>query len=503
MNKNYLIKLYLQVAMKKLPVFIYICLYFFNNSVVAQDFTYNSRCESAYQAIFKLKIQEGNQILFKERQLNKNNLLPYFLENYSDFLALYISDDNALYNRLSHKKDERLKILASGDSNSPFYLYTQASIHLQWAIIKVKFGDYFSAIFDVRKAYRLLITNQEKFPDFLPNNKDLALLNTLFGAIPDKYKFGAKILGLKGDIDQGLRDFSSLLKNPNLPFREEATIMYTMLLLHLGKDQTGAWQMLNQLEIKLEDNLLNHFIVSSVAHYTGRNNKVIEILSQAPKSDEYFPFPYLNYMLGNAKLNRLDKDAHIPLKRFLEEYKGRDYIKEANRKLAWHGLVNRRPDLYQLYMSKILQAGNNSLDEDKAATTEALKRSTPNVHILRARLLSDGGYYEKALNSLNNITVNNLGFEDKLEYYYRKDRILDEMGQIKSAIPLYQWTINNSNNSETYFAPNSCIKLGNYYERTNNKTLATKYYRKASTYKNHEYKNSIDAQAKAGLNRIK
>lgn len=489
--------------MKKLPVFVYICFFFASNQVIAQDFIYNSRCEDAYQAIFKLKIQEGSQILFKERQVNENNLLPYFLENYADFLAIYISDDLALYNKLSHKRNERLKILSTGNSDSPYYLYTQASIYLQWAIIKVKFGDYFSAIFDVRKAFRMLSTNQEKFPDFLPNNKDLALLNTLFGAIPDKYKFGAKVLGLKGDIEQGLSDFSTLLKNPQLPFREEATIMYTMLLLHLGKDQAGAWQMLNQLELKLGDNLLNYFIVASVAHYTGRNDKVVETLTQAPRSKEYFPFPYLNYMLGNAKLNRLDKDANIYLKRFLDEYKGMNYIKEANRKLAWHGLINKRADLYRLYMSKILQAGNNSLDEDKAATVEALKRSVPNVHILKARLLSDGGYYNKALNALSNITVNNLSYEDKLEFHYRKARILDEMGQMKSAIPLYIWTINNSKSSESYFAPNSCIKLGNYYEKTNNRSSAETYYKKAFTYKNHEYKNSIDAQAKAGLNRIK
>lgn len=488
--------------MKKLPVFI-LAIFIWTKSASAQDYIYNSRCQQAYQSIFKLKLQEGNQLLFQEKIENKDNLLPHFLENYADFLALYISDNEQLYNRLLPKRNERLKTLSDGDTNSPYHLYTQASIYLQWAIIKVKFGEYLSSIFDVRRAHKLLQTNKQKFPDFLPNDKDLALLNTLFGAIPDKYKFGAKTLGLKGDIDEGLHDFSVLLKNKNLPFKEEASIMYTMLLLHLGKDKKGAWSMLDELNLELGDNLLNHFITASVAHYTDKNDQVIKILSQAPKNAAYYPFPYLDMMLGNAKLNRLDRDADTYIKKFLEEYKGRDYIKEAHRKLAWHGLVHKRPDLYRLYISKVPLTGNNSLDGDKAATVEALQKKVPHVQILKARLLSDGGYHSKALQMLNEVATNQLKQEDKLEYHYRKARILDDLGQMKEAIELYNWIINHAGQSNSYFAPNSCIKLGNYYEKIKNKKQAEIYYKKAFTYKNHEYKNSIDAQAKAGLNRIK
>lgn len=62
---------------------------------------------------------------------------------------------------------------------------------------KIKFGDNLSAVFEVKKAYTLLLDNQKKYPDFKPNVKSLGLLHTIFGAVPDKYKFGAKLLGLK------------------------------------------------------------------------------------------------------------------------------------------------------------------------------------------------------------------------------------------------------------------------------------------------------------------
>ena len=76
------------------------------------------------------------------------------------------------------------------------------------------------------------------------------------------------------------------------------------------------------------------------------------------------------------------------------------------------------------------------------------------------------------------------------------------MGQASKSIIFYEWVIKNGIKSNTYFAPNSCIKLGNYYEHIEDKKMATSYYQKALMFMNHEYKNSIDAQAKAGLNRI-
>ena len=489
--------------MKKLPFLFFILNFFISLQVYAQSFEYNERCRTAYQTLFKLKINEGNQLLFKEKQQNKENLMPYFLENYADFLTLYISDDATLYKRLLPKREQRLDILAKGDPKSPFYLYTQANLHLQWAFIKVKFGDYFSSIWDVKKAYSLLKTNQKKFPDFEPNLKDLALLNTLFGAIPDKYKFGAKLLGLKGDIEQGLKEFSSLFKDPNMLFREEATIMYTMLLLHLGKDNEGAWNTLTHMNLSLGDNLLNYYIRATVAHYTGKNDEVIRILSARPGSDDYYPFPFLDYMIGNAKLNRLDTDADNYLKDFLKDYKGKDYIKETYRKLAWYWLINHRKDLYLAYIKLVATKGSTSTDEDKAAEKEALTKDVPQINLLKARLLSDGGYYYNALKQLASTSIKNLNTQDKLEYYYRKARILDDMGKPTEAVPLYIWTIEHANNSSSYFAPNACIKLGYYFEKMHNNNKATFYYKQALTYSNYEYKNSIDAQAKAGLNRLK
>ncbi len=469
---------------------------------IAQEFSYTDNCKKAYQAIFKLKVQEGRKWLEQEKLSNPKNLMPYFIGNYADFLTIYISENESLFNSYRKNKDIRLEKLAEGNKQSPYYLYTQASLYLQWAFTRIKFGEYFTAVFEVKKAYSLLKENQEKFPGFKPNHKDLAFLKTLFGAIPDKYSAGAKLLGLKGDIDAGMNELGILLKDPAFEYKEETWILYTMLLLHLKNDKNAAWQIIEDAKIPLGDNLLNHFIVSSVALYSGNNDKIINTLVQKPSGNSYYPFPYLDYMYGIAKLNRLDNDADIPLKKFITGYKGKNYIKEANRKLAWHYYLQGNTELYQKYIKEVLNKGSENIDEDKAAEAEAKSGVLPHKTLLQCRLLCDGNYAQSAFNTMSSIHIKQLTSpKDKVEYYYRWGRIYDLQHNATKAIQSYELAIQKGSLLPYYFAANACIKIANIYEHQNKCSQSISYYKKALTFKNHEYLSSVAAEAKAGINR--
>ena len=492
--------LFLDVRKKVSILFI---LFYFANVANAQTFDFNANCQHAYQSIFKLKIDEGLQILEKEKKENPKNQLVYFIENYADFLKLYINDNNTLYDNLLPKFSARIDKLKNGNKNSPFYLYTQADIHLQSALCKIKFGDNLSAVFEVKKAFTLLQENQQKFPTFKPTIKSLGLLHTIFGAIPDNYKFGAKLLGLKGSIDQGLKELNSVIQDSTFQFKEEAIIEYTLLLLHLQKNKTAAWNIINKAEIPLQDNLLNHFITATVASHTGKNDEVISILSKKPTDKSFYAFPLLDFILAKAKLNKLDSDAAAYIQKFLSNNKGRSYQKEAYQKLAWFYLVNDKPDLYKKYMQQILKVNAAPTDEDKAAQKEANQNYVPNANLLKARLLCDGAYYAKALEIINTIQPNKLTrSRDQVEYYYRKARIFDEQNNDTEAIKFYQQTIEKGAAYDYYFAANAALKLGNIFEQQKKKANAIQYYKKALDLDKDEYTNSINAEAKAGLNRL-
>lgn len=56
--------------------------------------------------------------------------------------------------------------------------------------------------------------------------------------------------------------------------------------------------------------------MSNIAIRTGRNDLAISYLTNRPSGPRYLPFYYLDFMLGSAKLHRLDRDANI----YLEVY---------------------------------------------------------------------------------------------------------------------------------------------------------------------------------------
>lgn len=472
-------------------------------SVSAQSFDFDANCRQAYQAIFKLRIAEGMQWLEKEKKEHPQNYLPYFIENYTDFLKLNVNDNRALFEQAAPRVEARLEKLKTGDPASPYFLYTQADIHLQWALCRIKFGEYISAVFEVKKAFSLLQNNQKKFPAFKPNLKSLGLLHTLFGAVPDKYKFGASLLGLRGSIEQGLKELNTVMQDKNFEFRDETVVLYTLLLLHLQKDKANAWNMIEDTDLPLGDNLLNYFVAGTVADHSGQNEKVISLMSSKPSGPEYYPFPFLDFMLGYAKLNRLDKDADIYIKKFLVNNKGRSYQKEAYRKLAWYYLINDNPSLYKKYMAQVLLVKDAPTDEDKSAQKEGESHFLPNRELLKARVLSDGGYYEKALGIVNALDPEKLlRSRDQVEYYYRKGRICHGLNNTAEAIKYYELAIQKGQNYTYYFAANACIKLASIFEQQKKKDEAIRYYQKAIDMDKDEYANSIEAEAKAGMNRL-
>lgn len=475
----------------------------FSIPLAAQNFENTSNCKLAYQNIYKLKINEGLQWVVKEKKENPTNYLIYFIENHADFLKLNINDNIQLFNEIKPKVELRLEKLKAGNINSPYYLYTQADIHLQWALCRIKFGEYIGAVFEVKKAYSMLLDNQRKFPEFKPNIKSLGLLHTLFGAVPDKYKLGVKLLGLKGSIPLGLSELNLVIKDTTFQFREESIIMYTLLLLHLQQDKTASWDIIENAEIPLGDNLLNYFVAATVAEHTARNEDLIKLLTERPTGSMYYPFPYLDFMYGYAKLNRLDDDADIYIKKFIATNKGRSYQKEAYRKLAWYYLINGEPSLYKKYMEQVLLVKDAPTDEDRSAQKEAEQAILPQRDLLKARVLFDGSYFEKALSVINTISPANLNNnKDRIEYLYRKGRIYDALHRYNDAIKFYMTTIEKGQNYQYYFTANASIKLANIFEQQHKKANAIQYYKKALSLDKDEYTNSINAEAKAGLNRL-
>lgn len=481
-------------------------------SLTAQyTYDFNENCRNAYAAIISLKFEEGEKIIQLEKTRNPQNNIPYLLDNYIYFLTVFINEEENTFELFDDKKDAIIDRLKDGDKESPYYKYSLAQVYLQWAVVRTKFKEYFTATIEINKAYRQLEKNEEEFPDFLPNNINLGLLHTMIGTIPDNYNWAKKIVGIDGTIDQGVTEILEVL---NASFTQEEFkhhkaecvfyLSFIQMNLMSNKDKTFEYLKMIENDESSMQSPLAIYALSRIYMGNGMNDKAIELLLNRPLGKEYFPFYYLDYITGLAKLRRLDEDASKYFYKYVINFKGINYIKDAYQKIAWHNFVHGDEDQYAEIMNKVENYGNTIVDADKQAEREAAEDLIPNYHLLRGRLLFDGGYYEKAITELTVNTQDNflINTRDTLEYTYRIGRIYHEWGKTDDAIINYKETIRLGSESEYYYAANAALKLGNIYELKGDFKNAVVYYEAAQDMKNEEYQNSINQKAKAGLNRI-
>ncbi len=477
------------------------------SSLVANHFEYTSLARKAYEKATSLQFSEARFFLQQIKQQDPENLITYHIENYIDCLTLFITEDKSAFQELKSKKKERLAKIELGDARSPYFLYVQADIRLQWALVRIKFEEYLGAFSDVSKAHRLLQQNEAAFPEFVPNKKDLGLLHALVGTIPDSYKWGIKLLsGLEGTIAQGQREIESVLeyaRHHDFLFEEETLVIYSLLLLHLANKPEQSWAIL-QGRLRPRQNLLHCFVLSNIAMRTGRNDRAIQLLETRPRGSAYHPFPFTDYLLGISKLRKLDEDANIPLLRFLKAYDGQNFIKDTYQKLAWHALINGSRQGYRHYMSACLSEGTALTGDDISASNEARAGFVPAVNLIRSRLLFDGGYYQEAFQVIEKVNFDNLDREkEQLEYLYRKGRVLDGLQQYEQAIFYYNLTIKRGRRMPHYFACNAALKAGIIYENKKVYSKAREYFAECLNMYPNEHRNSLHHQAKAGLGRVR
>jgi tetratricopeptide (TPR) repeat protein len=336
-------------------------------------------------------------------------------------------------------------------------------------------------------------------------------LHSLIGTVPAKYRWAVRSLQFEGTIPEGNSEikeaFLQVSSDPQLAYLlPETAFLLSFVTLNLSADIPAALSLAEKLNalpplaITKESPLLA-FMFANIYSKAGENDKVIKTLSECPVTSDRYPFYYLNYMLGVAKLSRLDSDACYPLLNFLGNFKGKNYIRSAYMHLAWYYLIENDPQQYSVYMDRIKLRGNDQVDNDREALVFAGKNSKPDLNLLKARLLSDGGYYSRARHELDDFKAADQ--KSTIEYTYRLGRIYHNWGKTEEAIPFYKETILNGEKLPYYYAANSALQLGMIYEQSNDFTKARLYYSKVLDMDFDEYQFSISNKAQAGLNRIK
>jgi len=416
------------------------------------------------------------------------------------------TENKADFERFKDSKNERISRIEKDDRTSPYYLFALAEINLQFALSRTRAKEYFTASIEVNRAYSQLQENTKRFPEFLPNQKNLGMINAVLGSIPDGLRKALSVFGVRGDTRTGVRMMESLIeklpRSPYSHFYDETVFYYSVIQTDIVPDPANYGKIIKNTADMDHESLLKTYIRAYAGVKNGNTRNALLELNKRPSGPVYPPYPYLDYLSGIAKMQNLDPTAALSFNTYLKGYKGVNLIKDTYLQLAWLELIRGNTKAYQSFVEEVKQKGFEFSGKDKQAMRE-VEYGVPDISLLKARLLSDGGNYERAMSQLSGKTTESFkNLMYRIEFNYRMGRIYDLTSNEEMALKYYKRAIDLGKEEPYSFASNSALRTGIIYEKNKNKALAKQYFNTAINMKDHDYENSIENRAKEGLKRL-
>ena len=470
------------------------------------QYNWTPRTQKIYESITSLRIPEARTLINQDKKANASNLIYPLLESYADFYQLFLNENKDEYKQAYPDFEQRIELLEDGPKQSPYHLYSIALAHLHKSLIALRFNKNLEAGLDFRKAFLLFKENKKAYPNFSPNDVYLGLMTTVIGTIPKGYQWMANLLGMSGKITEGnalvLKYILSKDAYAN-QCRNEALFVYPYLVMNFEGNKKKTFDFIEKTDYDFTNNHLHAYMATNLYLNNQQSQKALQIASDINPANTYLDLPFWQLEIGYAYLNELKLDAaKNALQQFINRFKGQFYVKDAYEKLSWIAYIQGDQAKANAYRSSVFSKGNEVTDADKQALQNAKKGTWPHPILLRARLLSDGGYQQQALSVLAGKTSKDFDKDtDKTEFAYRLGRIYDLAGQPDQAIPFYTSAIEKGTNQPEYFAARAALQIGLIYEQKNNPTLAITFFNTCLEMKNHAFKNSLDQKAKTGIQR--
>lgn len=469
-------------------------------------FDFNEKLREAYKQALQMRFKESKVALQAELSRNVFNLMPHYIDDYIDFLRVYVGENPAEYERLKQSRDARTAKLSNGDSGSPYFLYTQAEVFLRWAWIESKFGSEASVAKDLKRAFGYAESNYKAFPNFAATRKTLGLLHLLACTLPANLR---KTLGVTVSMRTGMEHLKATMeygqKYPNFEFTEETQLLYVLMLNHLGTEHPDYWKLVNTGLLDHKKSQMAAYAVAQMYLRQGQSAKALLVLESYPKSDQYQQIYLLDYMLGQCRLYKMDYVGALPaFQSFLSKHKGDGFVKSAYQYMAWAALLKGDKEQYTAKMNELLQKGNTKFAVDALAQEEAQSKKPPALALLKAHLYREGGYYDSALKEIQTLQESALASsKEKLWYYHTYALTYHKMKRLDDAVKYYKLTAGLDKSGTDYAACNSILQMGLIYEGRKELEQAKAQYEACLKMNPTYYRPVLHGQAQSQLDLLK
>lgn len=486
-------------------IILIILILFTINQKASAVYEVTENCRNAWMLLMDLEIEEAKNLLAEEIKVNPENYYAYYLEQTCDAFDLLINSGDGAYEAFMENYEKKRIIMDDKDEDSPYYLSCDAEMDLQVGIFRIINGYRFSGLRKAYSAYKNTYRNLEKHPEFRPSLKLDGFFNVAVANLPPFVRWAVSTFGVSGNADYGFDILRANYKSQkHIEGLNAEAALYIILSAKLNKTPEIVYELVNSLDKNISKTFLHTYFRANIAFRTGKNEEAFNSLNQIdiktkPKGDIIY-----SYLMGKILLNKLDFNAGYYFNRRLSYFHKREYLKEMNYKLALHYLLNNDMQKFERHKEITLEEGNDINERDREVLYDAKLDYLPDIDLLKARLLLDGGYLERYCAAIKTYEAKNRSFlAYRLEYHFLEGKYNEASNNNKIAIEYFKKVIELGSDEDYYYASEAALHLGRIYEKLKQNANAYKYYDKSLDLYENDYYEYIEDRAAKAIRRLK
>ena len=442
----------------------------------------DSHMHRALQAIFEMDRKGFETHL----ALTDNKAERTYLQEYRRLMLYTANNSEANYDLYLAASDRAIDALGSAPADRQPTMRCNLLLHK--CMVELSKNNTWTGGMLFWKSYKAF-KEGEKVASGQPGQLKLrGIYNVLLAQIPDKWKTLAGFIGFgQGNLEHGLAQIEDYC----LKVRDiEGLNQESQLLAFVNFFLSNSRNMNPRLEKRMQQS------PSPVVVYTyiltiGKDNRgatADSLLATLP-AHAFEQFPLLMHQKGKIALRRLDTRSAIAcLDRFLATYTGITGRANALTLTAWALELPGRDAEGQAAAQKAADVERFSASDANSAA-DARRYAQTDTTLLKARLLTEYGLYDKALAALDGYRPDSA---TAIEYHFRRGRICQLKGLDAQAIEHYDKAIAQATADKRFHGPYAALYAAQIKVETADMTAASAYLDKAARLNNGEYQKDIE-----------
>lgn len=474
---------------------------------------YEINLKRSLDLVFNFKFKEAENHLIELSRLSSNDARPLlYLSNI--YVWKYIGDkeksDFEKFETLSKKTIDKAEEILKLDKNDLWAYFSLSSIYGYRALMFFMNRQYIDGLWAAKKSISWTNDLIELNPKFYDGYLWRGLFYFSLHQVPSSLKGLLSLIGLNGDINQGLKDIQLVASRGNFA---KVEAMYFLSQFYSGSlnENQKAFVLLNELASKYPDNelftysaaveLIKLHRIDEAKHYLQKilSNNSVEI--SAVKELSYFLMGDCNFYQNNFS------EAISNYYQFVKEYNQNQYKPTAHfRAAVAYYFLNNREKAKNNFEKAI--SIDSKLSEDKFHSRYAKKILNSNfdeiiLKIFYAWNFLRSGQFKTSINYLDEILKSNLDNDKRIVVMYLKGLNYYKINDTVNAKKFLREAIQISSEDELWAKAFAYLYLARIEFNQKNFSSSENYISKILDLDDFDFENSVKSQAKNLQERIK